>query len=349
MSGPQVSIVRVPPDAPTRDDVLAGVRRAMELANWREFIPRGSEVTLKPNLGWDLLLPGAVTSPWALEGVVLTIRTWVGRINVVESDQVVVDVERAFRLSRLDRVCQQYGLTWVNMTRGPFRVAPVPNGRVLDQLTVPEILLRTKLVTVPVMKTHNKTVITGAVKNQWGCLPMFRHKYHLVLDQALADINSVVRPCFAMMDATVGLEGNSPKSGAPKVVNRLLASGDLVALDAVAAKIMGFDPAEIRHLHECVAAGLGTADLDRITVLGDDDLSLNLHFVPAQHNLVSRIELVVRRHRALRKLFFDTPLFNLCCQLTLGYYSAWYHVLGIGRARCRRILEATSYGAQWSP
>src|SRR3989442_12907604 len=104
MSGPSVSIVRVPSAAPSREDVLASVRRAMELARWQEFIPRGAAVALKPNLGWDLFLPGAVTSPWGVEGVVRTIRDWVGKIHVVESDQVVVDVGKAFRLSRLDRV-----------------------------------------------------------------------------------------------------------------------------------------------------------------------------------------------------------------------------------------------------
>ncbi len=347
MANPSVSIIRVPATATSRDDVLAAVRRAMDLAGWQEFIPRGAEVALKPNLGWDLFLPGSVTSPWALEGVVRTIRDWVGKLYVVESDQVVVDVEKAFRLNRIDRVCKEYDLTWVNMTRQPMRTVSLPHGRVLKELTVPEILLRTKLVTVPVIKTHNKTVITGAIKNQWGCLPMFRHNYHLVLDAALADINSVVRPCFAMMDATVGLEGNSPKSGMPKVVNRMLASGDCVALDAVAAKIMGFDPAAIKHLSECVAAGLGTADLSRITVVGDDDLSLNLQFVPAQHNAVSWFELVLRRRPALRKIFFDTPVFRLCCNLTLAYYAAWYYVLGIGRSRRDSILAATAYGAQW--
>jgi len=326
---------------------MAAVQRAMELAGWQEFIPRGAEIALKPNLGWDLFLPGSTTSPWALEGVVRTIRDWVGKIYVVESDQVVVDVERAFRLNRIDRVCRDYDLTWVNMTRGPMQTVALPHGRVLKELTVPEILLRTKLVTVPVIKTHNKTVITGAIKNQWGCLPMFRHNYHLVLNAALADINSVARPCFAVMDATVGLEGNSPKQGIPKVVNRVLASGDAVALDAVAAKIMGFDPAQIGHLTECVAAGLGVADLAQITTCGDDDLSLNLRFIPAHHNVVSWLELVLRRRPILRRLFFDTPIFQLCCNLTVAYYSAWYYVMGIGRSRKDQIVTGTAYGAQW--
>src|SRR5713101_9428139 len=102
MDNPTVSIVRVPSGALSRDDVLAGVQRAMDLAQWRQFIPRGADVALKPNLGWDLFLPGATTSPWALEGVARTIRDWVGKIYVVESDQVVVDVEKAFRLNHAD-------------------------------------------------------------------------------------------------------------------------------------------------------------------------------------------------------------------------------------------------------
>jgi uncharacterized protein (DUF362 family) len=350
MASSCVSIVRIAGETRGREAVLASVERAMELAGWREHIARGADVALKPNLGFDLFLPGATTSPWVVEGVARTIRDWVGRIYVVETDQVVVDIERAFHQNRLDRVCREYDLTWVNMTPGPLATVAVPNGgRVLHELQIPELLLRTTLLTIPVMKTHNKTTITGAIKNQWGCLPMFRHNYHLVLDAALADINSVARPRFAVMDATVGLEGNSPKSGIPRVVDRILASGDGVALDAVAAKVMGFDPNGIGHLQECVAAGLGTADLGEIDVVGDDDLALNLRFIPAQHNLVSWMELVLRRRPALRPLFFDTPLFRLCCGLTRLYYDVWYHVLGIGRRRRDQIARSTAYGAQWFP
>lgn len=347
MSGPTVSLVRVSQSGATREEVFRSVERAMQLARFTDFVPRGSDIVLKPNLGWDLFLPGAVTSPWVIEGVVRVLRDWVGEIYLVESNQVVVDVERAFRGGGMDRVCREHNLTWVNMTNETMRTVQLPEGRVLKELQVPDLLLRMPVVTVPVMKTHNKTVITGAIKNQWGCLPMFRHNYHLVLDAALADINAVVRPRFAVMDATVCLEGNSPKSGIPKVVDRVLASGDLVALDAVAAKVMGFDPGTISHLAECVAAGLGVSDLAQVSVVGDDDLTLNLGFVPARHNLVSWVELLLRHNDFLRRIFFDTPVFGLCCRATEAYYAIWYYVLGIGRARRNRILNETPYGAQW--
>ncbi len=348
MSLPTVSLVRVPGERPGKVEVLAAVQRAMELADWRQYLPRGGDIALKPNLGWDLFLPGATTSPWVVEGVIRTIREWVGHIYLVESNQVVVDVEKAFRLNRMDRLCRDLGVTWLNMSDGPLVTVPVPNGgRVLRELQIPEILLRTTLVTLPVMKTHNKTVITGAIKNQWGCLPMFRHNYHLVLDAALADINSVARPHFAVMDATVGLEGDSPKSGIPRVVGRMLASADPVALDSIAARVMGFDPSRIGHLQECAAAGLGVADPRMVNLVGDDDLTLNLHFIPARHNIVSWMELVLRRRAILRPLFFDTPLFQFCCWLTVRYYHAWYSLLGIGRRRRDAVVHGTSYGIQW--
>lgn len=334
-----VSIVRV------GETVQESVGRAMELARWKEFISPGADVSLKPNLGWDLFLPGAVTGPWVVEGVIQTIRDYVGEIYLVESDQVVVDVEKAFRQTRMDEVCARHNVKWVNMTAGEFRMVDMPNGLVFDEIRVPEILLRTEVITIPTIKTHNKTIITGALKNQWGCLPKLRHNYHLVLHDALADINAAVRPRFAVMDATVGLEGNSPKSGEPRVVDRVLASGDCVAMDAVVTKILGFDPAEVQHIQNCHRLDLGEARLDMIDVVGDDDLSLNLQFKPAHHNLVSWVELVLRKS-FMKWLFFDTPIFPLCCWGARMWYYGWYYLVRGKRMR-DAIVNGTRYGAQW--
>lgn len=334
-----VSIVRI------KESVQEAVREAMELARWREFITPGADVSLKVNLGWDLFLPGAVTGPWVLEGVIETIRDHVGEINVVESDQVLVDVEKALRQTRVDKVCERMGVKWVNMSRGEFRDIEMPNGRAFDEIRVPEILLRTELITIPVIKTHNKTTITGAIKNQWGCLPKLRHNFHLVLDDALADINSVVKPRFAVMDATVGLEGDSPKSGEPRVVDRVLASGDFVAMDAVVAKILGFDPAKVQHILNCQEIGMGVAELEKIDVVGDDDLTLNLHFKPAGHNLVSWVELLLRKS-FVKWLFFDTPIFTICCWGAKLWYYGWYYLLR-GKKMRDKIVNETRYGAQW--
>ena len=334
-----VSVVRTSPEGVIRD-----VRKAMELAEWQRFITRGAEVSLKVNLGWDKLIPGAVSAPWVVEGVIQTIRDYVGRIYLVESSQVVVDVEDALLMTRLDRVCGKYGVEWVNMSRSDFVRVRDDKRLVLKDVLIPEILTRTEVITLPLMKTHNKSTITGAVKNQWGCLRELRHNYHLVLSRALVDVNAIVKPRFAVMDGTIGLEGNGPKSGAPKEMNLLLASGDIVALDVTAAQIMGFDPAGIEHLQLCAQHGLGKGAPADIRVAGESIEDVRASFVPARHNAVSWFELLLRKS-LFRWLVFETPLLRLFCWGARRYYDFWDGL--VGRKLRAHILRTSGYASQW--
>ena len=336
----QVSIQRAPAHS-----VKAMVQQAMEAAGWRRFITPGADVALKVNLGWDVFLPGAVSAPWVVEGVIQTIRDYVGRIYVVESNQVVVDVEKALRQTHLDEVCRKYGVEWVNMSLGSFVEINDDSRLVLKHIRIPEILTRTELITIAVMKTHNKTVITGAIKNQWGCLQELRHNFHLVLSEALVDVNSIIKPRFAVMDATIGLEENGPKSGKPKEVGLVLASGDIVAIDTIAAKIMGFDPSRIPHIQLCSYHNLGVGNLSQIQVMGEQLEDVATPFIPASHNVVSWLELLLRRS-FIRKLAFNTPLFFLFCWGVRRYYDVWDFL--VGRKRRAHILEHSPYGDQWT-
>lgn len=334
-----VSLVRTRPES-----VFDDVRRSMELADWRRFISPGAQVSLKVNLGWDKLIPGAVSAPWVVEGVIQTIRNHVGRIYLVESDQVVVNVEAALHKTGLDKACEKYNVEWVNMSRGKFVRVQSSDRLVLKDVHIPEILARTEVITLPLMKTHNKSIITGAIKNQWGCLQTLRHNYHLVLSQALVDVNALVQPRFAVMDGTIALEGNGPKSGRPREMNLVLASGDLVALDAVAAQVMSFDPDKIEHLQLCARHGLGTADRRHITVVGEQIGQVRERFVPAKHNPVSWLELVLRKS-LVRRLVFGTPLLALFCWGARRYYDLWD--ISVGRRLRNEILRSSGYGAQW--
>lgn len=275
----------------------------------------------------------------------MTLKGYVSQIYLVESGQILVNVERAFQQTGMADLCRRYGVPWVNMSKGPFKKLRVPNGLILKEVEAPEILQRTTLITIPVMKTHGRTVITGALKNQWGCLRELRHNYHLVLDRALADVNVLFKPAFAVMDGTVGLEGNGPKSGRPKVANRVLASGDAVALDTIAAKIMGFDPRDIGHIQLCAERGLGVGDPDQIEVVGEDASELNLGFRPGKNNAVAVVEIALRRS-FLRDFVFHTPLLSLLALGAILWYYIWYY-LGDGRHYRDLILNHPFYGAQW--
>jgi uncharacterized protein (DUF362 family) len=329
----------------SRLNVHKAVREVMELADWKRFVVKDKPVSLKPNLGWDFLLPGAISSPWVVEGVIEVIKDYVPKIYMVESDQVLVKADKVLKMTGLDKVCERYKIDWVNMSKGKFKVIELDDAYVLNKAEIPEILTKTQIITLPLMKTHGKTTITGALKNQWGCLRKLRHNYHLVVNEALADINRIVKPVFAVMDGTVGLEGDGPKSGISKVVDLILASNDLVALDAVAAKVMGFDPKKIKHLQLCARKGIGSADLGKVDVRGED-ISKHLHsFKPASHNMVSKVELFFRKS-FLRPLIFKTNILDLMCFGAKVWYWIWEN-FGPGKERQKAILNHSYYGKQW--
>ena len=329
---------------PVAGDLRGAIRRSLEAAEFTRFVPKGTPVALKVNLGWDLFIPGSITSPFFVEALIAEIREHTGPLCLVEADQVLEDIERAFRRSGLAAVCRRTGIPFVNMERGAATIVEAADNAVLKSLPVPSILRESVLVTVPVLKTHAKTVITGALKNQWGCLPKMRHEYHLVLDEAIADLNATLRPRFAIMDGTVGLEGNGPKSGHPRVADRVLASADLVALDTVHAVTIGVDPASVRHLATSARRGLGVNDLARIEVRGLDPRQHRVPFALAHHNPVSLVENLLRKS-VLKRLVFDTPVFDLCLLGAKGYYRLWTHLHAA--AAWDEVLAHPFYGPLW--
>jgi uncharacterized protein (DUF362 family)/NAD-dependent dihydropyrimidine dehydrogenase PreA subunit len=133
------------------------------------------------------------------------------------------------------------------------------------------------VVSLPKLKTHGLTRITGAVKNQFGCVPgMFKGQYHAAFpdvndfSRLVAGITAFVRPRLYIMDAMMAMEGNGPQSGDPRKVGLLILSRDPVAVDAVAARIVGLEP---EFVPTCVAgeeAGLGTFRFEAIDCRGDD-------------------------------------------------------------------------------
>ena len=189
---------RAGPQQAERESVFAAVRQAMEprrLAGLHHPVPmwRSSQISVTSSSPRDYA-PGR-------RGRNPAIRDYVGKIYMVEADQVVVNVEKVFRLTRLNEICARHNVTWVNMSRGDHVRVRDPQRLVLHDVRIPEILTRTELITLPLLKTHNKTTVTGAIKNQWGCLQALRHNFHPVLARALVDVNTLVQPRFAVMMA----------------------------------------------------------------------------------------------------------------------------------------------------
>jgi len=295
--------------------VADAVSSAMDAASYRDFIPGDSNVFLKVNLGWDLFIPGSVTNPAVFEGVVKKLKGYAKNIYVVESNQVLENIEKAYRRSKISEIAKQNNVPWINLSSCKKITLDIPENRIIKKVTVPEILTRGVIMTLPVMKTHDKTTITISLKNQWGCIPKMRHMYHLHLRDAISDVNAALGVKFSVVDGTIAMEGNAPKTGIPREVGIIGAGGDLVAVDAVFASLMGFNPRDIPHIVEAEKRGLGKIST---TFIGDE-IDPIPPFKPAGHNLVSRVELFFR-HSRLSGLVFKTPLFLVMLAGAKVYY-----------------------------
>ena len=132
------------------------------------------------------------------------------------------------------------------------------------------------LVNLPKLKTHPLVRLTGAVKNQFGCVPgLLKSQYHVKLADPydfaamLVDLNTLARPRFCVMDGIVAMEGNGPRSGKLRKLNVLLFSSDPVALDATACRIINLDPEIVTTSKLGEKAGLGNYRNENIELLGD--------------------------------------------------------------------------------
>ena len=123
------------------------------------------------------------------------------------------------------------------------------------------------IVSLSKFKTHQFTLVTGAVKNCFGYIPgVAKAEYHLNtgMDQRrfaalLLDLYLARPPFLSVMDAVVGMEGNGPSNGTPREVGLLLAAPHAPDLDFVEALLMGFDPLEVPTIAEAAGRGLGPA------------------------------------------------------------------------------------------
>lgn len=318
-------------------DIMKAVSDVMDAACFKDFIARGEKVFIKVNLGWDLFVPGSVTNPGVFEGVVRKLKGYAGKIYVVESNQVLENIEKAYKKSKICTIAREMDVEWINLSKMPKFLKSIPGNRVLKQVKLAEILSQGAIITLPVMKTHNKTTVTLSLKNQWGCIPKMRHMYHLVLDEAISDVNAAIGVRFAVVDGTIAMEGNAPKTGIPREVNIVGAGGDLVAVDSVFASLMGFDPQSISHLKEAERRGLGKI----AKAYTGDQIEPLKPFREAKHNIVSRIEMLLRTS-LLSTVVFKTPLFILMLLGAKIYYYFWE--LFKGKALRKKYREHPIYG-----
>ena len=240
----------------TPESVLEDYGRLMELADYRSALLPGVKTLLKVNISWQHFYPACSSAPWQIEGVVNELRRG-GYEDLVAAHNgtVVVDPVEGRVRNKHAAVEDRLGVPHVILDSPPIkwkRYRPTARMLVLDDiykdgLYVPEVLPETNIVQLPTVKTHVFTTMTGALKNAFGgLLHRYRHWTHSVIHETLVDLLQIQREIhsglFAVMDGTFAGDGPGPRAMRIHTKNVILASADQVAIDSVAASMMGFDP-----------------------------------------------------------------------------------------------------------
>jgi hypothetical protein len=198
------------------------------------------------------------------------------------------------------------------------------------------------------VKCHIYTTTTGAMKNAFGgLLSTKRHYTHSWIHRTLVDLLAIQKEIhtglFAIMDGTTAGNGPGPRTMFPVVKNYMLASDDQVAIDAVAAKMMGFDPMSLEYIHVAHEDKLGVGDPRDIEIVGDD-ISAESWGFEVGDNAASKVGDVVwfGALKSIQKLFFHTPLVNA---FILG--SEAYHDYYRWPRKDRQVFEDWKRTTEW--
>jgi uncharacterized protein (DUF362 family) len=296
MSRSKVAILKTSPASVFRD-----YHELMNLAGYQDVIARDADTALKVNISWHFFFPGSSTTPWQLDGVIRAMKRDgydPDLIHACHNRTVVIDAHLGERENKQLPVVQAHALRNVHLYEGDEEWIHIRdavgdladkflclNDVYRDGFMIPKRFIGENIIHLPTVKTHVFTTTTGAMKNAFGgLLNERRHWTHPVIHETLVDLlmiqKRIHRGVFAVMDGTFAGDGPGPRCMVPHAKHVILASADQVAIDAVAARLMGFDPLSIKYIRLAHDLGLGCGDPREIEIAGDvDAASENWRFV----------------------------------------------------------------------
>ena len=338
----KVSVVKTEPES-----VIEDYGRVMDLAEYKKTIKKKYETIIKLNLSWSLYFPGCSTQPWQLEGVLKKlIDNGYKGLHPVENRTVVTDVWKGAKGNKWLPILRKYGqryeaLTEVKWARYKPKHEMIALNKIFeDTHKIPKMFVGKNVIHLPTIKTHGHTQMTGALKNAFGGLiTARRHHCHKMIHEVLVDLLTIQKEIhpglFAVMDGTIAGDGPGPRTIIPKTKDYLLASSDQVAIDAISAKMMGYDPMRIKFIKLAHDRGLGCGDPDQIDIIGEDISRVNFHFKTNKSPVIFWDQ--VFRKGALsfvEPLLFHTGLFRTAIFASEFYHDKlWYPTIGKRRIK----------------
>ena len=265
-----VALVRC--ESYTLEKVQTAINRGLELLGGASiFAKNGEKILLKPNiLSGESPEKNISPHPEVFRAVAKAFSKMGSVLSYGDSPGFGNPKSNAQR-GGFGAVADEEGIAWADFTNS--RMMQFPEGNVIKKFSIAEgVAASDGLISISKLKTHALTRITGAIKNQFGCIPGARKaEFHSVMptvalfSQMLVDLNLLLKPRLFIMDGIIAMEGNGPRNGSARKMNLLLLSTDPVALDASVCRLVDLNPELVETLVYGEKFGLGTmTDIDYV-------------------------------------------------------------------------------------
>ncbi len=282
--------------APCQDYNLHAVRAAVRqcvaaLGDLEDLLRPGAHLLVKPNLLRPYPPEQAVTTHPAVVQAVLELIAEAGATAIVADlpTYALADASHElFEITGLKNACVSTGAQYALISEGGYQPIRVERPLRLREFWGAKWVTQLDgVISLPKLKNHHEARMTCALKNMFGaCAPRHRMRVHRFgggrqFSEALADVCVALRASVTIADAIIGMEGDGPTVGEPRRIGLLAASRDPVALDTVAADLIGLEPERVRLISAAAEKGAGEAQLDKIELTGADPADFRLEFKPS--------------------------------------------------------------------
>lgn len=354
MTKATVAVLRTTPET-----VVEDYQKLCELAGIDKVLDPSAKTILKDNITWHHVFPGVNTTPWQLEGTILALKNaGFDDLAAVHNHTVVTLPEKGEEELKFKPIYEKFNIPvlfnfkeehmkWVEY-KPKFKTLALhkifPKG-----IRIPDYFAGKNIVHLPTVKTHSYTTYTGALKNAFGGLLNYRRHYtHTWIHETLVDLLAIgkeIHPgMFATMDGTTVGSGPGPRTVVPHDKHVILAAADQVAIDSVAARLMGFDWKKLPCIALSHEYNLGIGDPAEIEIIGDTDaVNENWNFKVGV-NLATGVGRMLWHTplKHIQKFFFHTPLVNIFIFASELYHDKiWYKTKG------KKIVKKWENESQW--
>jgi len=279
-----------------------------------------NRIFIKPNLSHPEYLPGVVTSPQLTYELIGLLRDKAREVIVGESDGFNYACSMAFQKTGMETAVKKAGGTIMNLSEDQVVKVKFPESTSpVKHLFLSKTMLKSDaIVDLPLLKTHEFMLYSGAIKNLFGCIPSKRRIYlHPYLPEVFLRLYQLFKPQLTIMDARIGIEGNGPTKGKPVKLDLLLTGTDALAVDIVSAQVMGLNWKDTYLNYLAKQTGLQEKD---IQIQGCQISEVKRKFELPRIDLPVKAQMEIYKHEYLTKFFFcSLDVVRLFQKITSAY------------------------------